>query len=264
MCLQKQDCAVLGVEKKFPGADCVRIYFAGIEARLEQVEQAGGVDYGLTTFYYLRGKNYSRVKELKNIVNKSWLIDSGAFTFMNSGGEVNWAEYVDDYAEFVNRYNIDLFIELDLYSVVGVKNTEKLRKRLELKTGKKCIPVFHPELGIDYYKKMVDAYDYIAIGGIVVGKWKNENQMIPLINYANQKGVRVHGLGFTRISKLDKFRFYSVDSTSWMGDRFGKVCVFDGKTLRDVYSDNRRADWRRASYHNITQWKKYAKYMEEK
>ena len=242
----------------------MKIYFASIEGRTEQVERAGGVDYALTSFFYLRGKPASRVNELKRLVNKTWLIDSGAFTFMNSGGEVNWNKYIDDYADFINEYNIDLFIELDLYSIIGIENTERLRKRLELKTGKKCIPVFHPELGVGYYKKMVDAYNYIAIGGIVVGKWKNENQMIPLINYANQKGVKVHGLGFTRISKLDRFKFYSVDSTSWMGDRYGKVYVFDGKTIRDVPSANKRTDWRRASYHNITQWKKYAEYMERR
>ncbi|MGB4501180.1 MAG: hypothetical protein WBI21_07940 [Natronincolaceae bacterium] len=244
----------------------MKIYFAAIEDRTEQIIKAGGIDYGLTSFYYLRGKNVSRVKELKNVVNKSWLIDSGAFTFMNSGGEVNWNKYVDDYADFINKYDIELFIELDLYSVIGVKNTEKLRKRLELKTGKKCIPVFHPELGIDYYKKMVDAYDYIAIGGIVVGKWKNESQMIPLINYANQKGVKVHGLGFTRISKLDRFNFYSVDSTSWKSDRFGQIYTFNGRSLKQTTNNNKRKklDWKRAAFYNIVQWKKYAKYMEEK
>ena len=242
----------------------MKIYFAGIEARLEQVEQAGGIDYALTTFYYLRNKEEKQINRVRQLVRKLWLIDSGAFTFMNSGGKVDWNEYVDDYASFVIRHNIELFIELDLYSIIGIENTEKLRKRLELKTGKKCIPVFHPELGVGYYKRMVEAYDYIAIGGIVVGKWKDENQMIPLINYANQKGVKVHGLGFTRMSKLDRFKFHSVDSTSWMGDRFGKVYVFDGKTIRDVPSANKRTDWRRASYHNIIQWKKYAKYMENK
>lgn len=243
----------------------MKIYFASIEGRLEQVEQAGGIDYGLTTFYYLRNKEEKQINRVRQLVRKSWLIDSGAFTFMNSGGEVNWDKYIDDYADFINAYNIELFIELDLYSIIGIENTEKLRKRLEVKTGKKCMPVFHPELGVDYYKKMVDAYNYIAIGGIVVGKWKNENQMIPLINYAKRKGVKVHGLGFTRISKLDRFKFHSVDSTTWMSDRFGKLYIFDGRNLQEIKNNTqKKLDWKKASLHNLTQWKKFAEYMERR
>ena len=243
----------------------LKIYFAGIEARIKQVERAGGVDYALTSFFYLRGQAVSRVNELKRLVNKSWLIDSGAFTFMNSGDEVDWDKYIDDYVDFINEYNIELFIELDLYSIIGIENTEKLRKRLELKTGKKCIPVFHPELGVGYYKRMVEAYNYIAIGGIVVGKWKDENQMIPLINYAKRKGVKVHGLGFTRTSNLNRFGFYSVDSTSWMADRFGKLYIFNGRNLQQIKKNTqKKLDWKKASFYNVTQWKKYAEYMEKK
>ena len=243
----------------------MKIYFAGIEARLEQVEQAGGIDYVLTTFYYLRNKEEKQINRVRQLVRKSWLIDSGAFTFMNSGGEVNWDKYIDDYADFINEYNIELFIELDLYSIIGIENTEKLRERLELKTGKKCIPVFHPELGVDYYKRMVGAYNYIAIGGIVVGKWKDENQMIPLINYAKRKGVKVHGLGFTRTSSLNRFGFYSVDSTSWMGDRFGALYIFNGRNLQQIKKNTqKKLDWEKASFYNVTQWKKYAEYMEKK
>ena len=243
----------------------LKIYFAGIESYIKQVERVGGVDYVLTTFFNLRGKPASRVNELRRLVNKSWLIDSGAFTFMNSGGEVNWDEYVDDYADFINEYNIELFIELDLYSIIGIENTEKLRKRLELKTGKKCIPVFHPELGVGYYKRMVEAYDYIAIGGIVVGKWKDVNQMIPLINYARRKGVKVHGLGFTRTTELNRFGFYSVDSTTWQGNRYGWLYIFNGRYIQQIKNDTqKKLDSEKASIWNLTQWKKYAEYMEEK
>ena len=243
----------------------MKIYFASIEDRIEQVERAGGVDYVLTSFAYLRGKDVSRVNEIKRLVNKSWLIDSGAFTFMNSGGEVNWDEYIDDYADFINEYNIELFIELDLYSIIGIENTERLRKRLELKTGKKCIPVFHPELGVGYYKRMVEAYNYIAIGGIVVGKWKDVNQMIPLINYAKRKGAKVHGLGFTRTADLNRFGFYSVDSTSWKAERFGDLYIFNGRNLQQIRNDTqKKLDWKKASFWNVTQWKKYAEYMERR
>ena len=125
------------------------------------------------------------------------------------------------------------------------------------------MPVFHPELGIGYYKQLVASYNYIALGGIVVGKWGNVSQMVPLIKYANVRGVRVHGLGFTRQDELSRFPFYSVDSTSWQSERFGTVYMFDGRTLRTA-KRGARVDWNRSSYHNIIQWKQYAKFMEGK
>lgn len=242
----------------------MKIYLAGIEGRIEQVEQVGGTRYGLTTFHYLRDKQDDVIRRIRNLIHREWLIDSGAFTFMNSGGAVDWVEYVDDYVEFINRYDIELFIELDLYSIIGMKETEKLRNRLELKTKKQCMPVFHPELGIDYYKKLVANYSYISLGGIVVGKWKNIQQMIPLINYANQRDVKVHGLGFTRVKELEYMNFHSVDSTSWIAERFGQVHTFNGRSMRQIKLGNRgrKLDWRKASLVNIQQWNLYQQYMD--
>jgi len=42
----------------------MKIYFASIETRLEQLEQVGGVDYALTTFYYLRGKGEKQINRV--------------------------------------------------------------------------------------------------------------------------------------------------------------------------------------------------------
>lgn len=244
----------------------MKIYLAGLEAREKQVRQAGGTDYALTSFFFLRGKGEAAVDRIRSLVHKSWLIDSGAFTFMNSGGTVNWENYVDDYAAFVNRYQVDLFIELDLYSVIGIGKTEALRKRLERKTNKQCIPVFHPELGVPYYKKMVAGYPYVALGGIVVGKWKNYKQMVPLIDYANCRGVKIHGLGFTRMAKLDYMNFYSVDSTSWVGDRYGKIYIFDGRNLKGLSlgGSGRKLEYKRAALINVQQWNLYQAYMDSR
>jgi len=242
----------------------VKIYFAAIDTRLNAVQAVGGVDYALTSFYALRGKGDATVNRVRSQIHKSWMVDSGAFTFMNSGGTCDWEEYVDDYADFINRYQVRQFIELDLYSIIGVQNTETLRARLEAKTHRQCIPVFHPELGTDYYKRMVDAYGYIALGGIVVGKWTNEHQMIPLIRYASRKGVKTHGLGFTRVNKLKQFGFYSVDSTSFVGDRFGQVYRFDGKQLVVTrVAKGRRLDWVATAINNVEQWKLYARHMDD-
>jgi hypothetical protein len=49
-----------------------------------------------------------------------FLLDSGAFTFMqNSKKAVDWEEYIERYAAFINRNNVEKYFELDIDSVVG-------------------------------------------------------------------------------------------------------------------------------------------------
>lgn len=102
------------------------------------------------------------------------MLDSGAFSYINSKNtnNVNWDEYIESYAEFINNHNIKLFMELDIDSVVGIKEVERLRNKLERLTNKQCIPVWHKSRGKDYWLKMIKEYDYVAIGGIVTKEIK--------------------------------------------------------------------------------------------
>ena len=64
---------------------------------------------------------------------KGFLLDSGAFTFMTSmkNKKVNWEEYVINYGDFVKKYDIEYFFELDIDPIVGLKEVERLRGVLE-------------------------------------------------------------------------------------------------------------------------------------
>ena len=138
---------------------------------------------------------------------KDFLLDSGAFSFFG-GIEVNWNDYVDNYIAFINKYNVKNFIELDLYSIIGTEQTERIREKIENKTGRKTIPVFHKRLGIDYYKKICQEYDYVSISasGKYESKWtrKEPERLIKMINYANANQTRVHGLGYTCFKMFDR------------------------------------------------------------
>src|SRR5699024_4587402 len=126
-------------------------------------------------FYELR-KNIWREQDICNVLEKVklFMLDSGAFTFMNSGVEVNWKSYVDEYVCFINKYSIKYFVELDLYGIIGVEKTENIRKRIENKTGKKPIPVYHGTMPISYFRALCQNYPYVAIsatGTIESSKW---------------------------------------------------------------------------------------------
>ena len=169
----------------------------------------------LETYYYLQ-KNNEFPRLIENFQN--FLLDSGAFTFMSGADKVDFDKYVEGYAEFIKKWGIKLFFELDIDSVVGIKEVERLRIKLEKLTGRKPIPVWHPSRGKDYWLNMIKEYDYVAIGGIAakdISLAKYEVLFPWMLNQAHRANVKVHGLGYTKIEKLDKYRFDSIDSTTW-------------------------------------------------
>lgn len=65
---------------------------------------------------------------------KSFLLDSGAFTFMNGAKRVDFDSYTDKYIDFINAYKVPLFFEMDLDAVVGLQKVEEYRRRIESRT----------------------------------------------------------------------------------------------------------------------------------
>ena len=241
----------------------MKVFLANIEA--DFVIEGSKPKYYLESYFYLKKTIQLQLMQEVNM----FLLDSGAFTFMNAKKEkaVNIDEYLDNYIAFINKYDVKYFFELDTDSVHGLDKVLEMRGKLEAKTGKKCIPVWHKSRGIECFKKLCKEYDYIAIGGFVTKEIK-ENEFAKvkqLLNYAKFHNVKVHGLGFTSMKYLDKLPFYSVDSTSFKsGRRFGQVHHFDGKKI----VSKKRPDGKRVKdYHevdkiNLQAWLQFQKYAE--
>lgn len=198
---------------------------------------------------------------------KSFMLDSGAFTFFGSGKQVDWDEYLRKYAQFINEHQIKLFFELDIDQLVGYERVLYFRKRLEDMTGKASIPVWHKSRGREDYLKTCEEYDYVAIGGIVTKEiTQKEYNVFPyLISEAHKRDAKVHGLGFTNLKGLTMYHFDSVDSTAWIsGNRFGCVYRFDGKTMQkhDKRPGQRLANAKDVALHNFREWVKFQKYAE--
>lgn len=225
----------------------------------------------LESYYYCR-KNDVIPKLLPRL--GGFLLDSGAFTFMQgNGGRCDWDAYVEEYAEWINRYKIDLFFELDIDSIVGLKEVERLRAKLEDLTGKKSIPVWHKNRGTGYFVECAKSYPYVAIGGIVGGN-KNaaERKAYRLsfpwfINTAHKYGAKIHGLGYTSIEGLKQFHFDSVDSTAWLyGNRGGYLYKFNprkGDFDKIVTPPGHRLKSRDAALYNFREWIKFQEYAKK-
>ena len=222
------------------------------------------VPFVLESFYYIQDYQIPLIHSAE-----LFLLDSGAFTFMsNSSTAVDWNDYINRYADFINTHDVKHFFELDIDAVVGYERVKELRRDLENKTGKQCIPVWHKSRGIDEFKKLTEKYKYIAIGGIVTKEiTKTEYPMLKkLCAYARQNGTKVHGLGFTP-SDVEKYGFYSCDSTSWNAiSRFGTIYKFTGSKIKNVTPQGKKVDkskYVEGEVHNIREWIKYQNYLRQ-
>ena len=239
----------------------MKVFLAGAFTR-EKAFIGKNIDYMLESFFYVLPWQIERIPNMK-----MFLLDSGAFTFMNGTGNANFDEYLTRYINFINKYDIKYFFELDVDSIVGYEKVKQLRKRLENETGKKCIPVWHKSRGKEEYLKMCEEYDYVAIGGIVTKEiTKEQYSFFPwFINEAHKRGCKIHGLGFTDTKLLQKYHFDSVDSTAWLsGSRFGHVYYFDNGVMKNKTPPRgkKTVHYKLIDEQNVNEWLKFQRYAE--
>lgn len=218
--------------------------------------------YNLESFYYFKQEQIAWLDRWDD-----FLLDSGAFTFMNGGKRGNLDEYLERYADFIVKHGIKKYFELDVDSVTGYSKVKEYRRKLERLTNLQCIPVWHKSRGVDEYKRHCAEYGYIAIGGLASKEIKPSEygRVSTLIDYAHANGTKVHGLGFTSMDGLRRCRFDTVDSTTWNRGRFGDVYYFTGSTMR-VYNPKgmRLQDGKAANAFCLQEWIKFQRYAETK
>lgn len=213
----------------------MRIFLSGAEAYRYAMDdtQKEKAPYLLQTFYDIRNKKENDIIKMLGSCEE-FILDSGAFTFMNTGKKVHWKTYVDEYINFINKYDIKNFIELDLDYIKGIEETERIRRYIEIKTGKQTIPVWHGKTrNLQYFKNMCENYDYVALSTMETPKKgvfiHYDNRVLKqLVKIAHSYGTRVHGLGYMSLKELNnpEMRFDSIDASSWNGSIWGNMTVY--------------------------------------
>ena len=222
----------------------------------------------LDSFFYVR-KN----KEFIDNISKynKYILDSGAFTFIMAKTKikVNIDNFTDEYIDFINKNKIDLFFEMDVDAVFGYKKVKELRNKIESRTNKRTIPVYHINRGINDWIAMCKDYDYISIG--IAGKdvaWGDYKSFNKFVMSAKEYNCKVHGLGITGMNSLKTVPFFSVDSSSWTaGNRYKTIFHFDGKEVKSMKTDlskKRITNHLALAKHNFKQWNDFSKSMEHK
>lgn len=241
------------------------VYLAGYKT-IEKIYPDDPNDiYLLSSFWEHRTGNYGEY-----VRSEKHILDSGAYTAIANPGRVksiDWNQYADQYADFIIDTNQRFYFELDIDSIIGTEAVELLRGRIETRTNRPSIPVWHKSRGIAEWHRLTEQYDYVAIGGFVT-KEIPANQfkyIIGLLKIAEQNNAKVHGLGFTSTDWLRRLKFYSVDSGTWLvGSRFGNLCkMFPNGNMRQKYSD-REGTWvldrPGLEIYNFNVWVKFQKW----
>lgn len=248
------------------------MYLAGVEQRTEQFKEAQP-PYILFSFASCQGGGKKKEK-IMDCVRSPWckdfLCDSGAFTYRqkkNSLSLDDFDRYVDEYIDFIIEYDVKHFFEMDIDNIVGLEKVEEYRRRIEKRTQKQCIPVWHSNRGWKYFERMCAEYDYVSIGGIAKNpNGKKLEKVFPwFIDYAHKTGTQIHGLGYTDTKKLKQYPFDSVDSTSWSsGSRYGVSFEYRAEGMvgrKNIYPD-KRIDGAMLDIHNLKVWTQYAKSLD--
>lgn len=204
----------------------------------------------LESYYYIKPWQAEQIKTIEH-----FMLDSGAFTFLNNKHTVDIDDYVDAYINFINEYDVQHFFELDIDSIVGYEEVKKIRQRIERRTKKRCIPVWHKSRGIKDFVDSCKKYDYVAIGGIVTKEFERHEHFLlnAFCDLAHSYDCKIHGLGFTPPNVKD-YRFDSVDSTSWLaGARFGRFYNFSDGRLQSTKT-TQKMHYLEYDKHNLKQF----------
>lgn len=239
------------------------LHFAGIESQQKLINKYKPPH----VLFSFASANEACTSYISSPHCKGYLLDSGAFSFLQGKKHVDFDRYVDEYIDFINALKVDHFFEMDIDKIVGLPKVEEFRRRIESRTGKQPIPVFHRERGKEYFMDMCKHYPYVAIGGMTMGAIRNQyNKVLPwFIETAHEYGAKIHGLGFTDFGHVERCRFDTVDSTSWIvGGKFGNIYeIRDGypkqKTLRKA---GHKCNGEAINEYNLKLWLEYSKYLE--
>lgn len=211
----------------------MKLYLAGIYTanfkiggslyeRLTEAEklQRKSATYYLESYHYIHRESF--VNSIREDGRKVFL-DSGAFSAFTKGVEIDLPAYCD----YIKR-NIDIIECVDgsiLASVLdGIGDPLKTwQNQMAMEQlGVRPLPCFHygeDERYLDWY---VANYDYITLGGMVpisspqLVHWLDRIWERHLTDGSGRAKVKVHGFGLTSISLMERYPWYSVDSSSWV------------------------------------------------
>lgn len=172
------------------------------------------VELKLESYHYLqKGK---MVENLRRDGEKVFL-DSGAFSAFTQGVTIQ----LEDYAEFIHGHQDIIEMASVLDAIGDADATWTNQKELE-RRGCEVLPCFHYGEPFEVAEYYATNYEYISIGGMVpvsnqkLRPWLDELWSKHLTDSDGYSITKVHGFGMTARPLIQRYPWYSVDSSSWV------------------------------------------------
>lgn len=158
-------------------------------------------------------------------------LDSGAFSAHTLGVDLSITEYV----RYIQR-NKDIILDEDGVTMASVLDgigdalkTWQNQDTME-RLGVTPLPCFHFGEDIRYLEHYLSRYPYITLGGMVgrtvqqLQHWLDPLWERYLVDPSGNPRLKVHAFGITSVQIMQRYPWYSVDSSSWIQTAaFGNV-----------------------------------------
>jgi hypothetical protein len=183
----------------------------------------------LESFHYVGKQRY--VDEMRADGAQVFL-DSGAFSMWTKGVSIPVVEYCDYIKrnEDIIRKDDGILMASVLDSIGNDLGTYRNQLEMEQAYGVTPLPCFHYGEDERYLEYYLSKYSYITIGGMV---GKTKEQLITwldriwdryVLDGAGRPRAKLHGFGITTVAIMERYQWYSVDSSSWIqGAAFGTI-----------------------------------------
>lgn len=205
----------------------MKIYLAGIYtsnfgrgetaySRLDDIEKEHreGIPYFLESYHYIHKPSF--VKRIRRDGVRVFL-DSGAFSAFTQGIKVDlpkYCRYIKEHEDFIDFASV-------LDSIGDAQGTFENQVAME-KLGVTPLPCFHYGEDVRYLEYYVKNYEYITLGGMVpisspqLKLWLDDLWDKYLTDGSGNPRIKVHGFGLTSVPLMERYPWYSVDSSSWV------------------------------------------------
>lgn len=184
--------------------------------RLSPVQQQHRIDCKnlLESYHYF---NSDKLCNVTRLGGERVFLDSGAFSAYTQGVTIDLPGYCD----FIKR-NADIIEVASVLDAVGDPYQTYVNQKAMEEQGVAPLPCFHYGEDERYLEYYVANYEYITLGGMVpistpdLLKWLDRLWEKYLTDGAGRARLRVHGFGLTVIKLMERYPWYSVDSSSWV------------------------------------------------
>lgn len=188
----------------------------------------------LVSFAYLRQFQANRHRYRF----RDWVMDSGAFSFANSGKVIALDDYIKA-CHSLTRTD-DRLVEVFALDVIGDWRQSAKNTAAMWAAGLQVIPCFHYGEPEDALLEMAATYPKIAIGGVAYKRGASKVKWAEQV-FARVWPKKIHGFAFASEDAVLSLPFHSTDASSWEigACGFGNWRQFGHMTVRGSNQDLR-------------------------